>query len=294
MVEPVRKLKSDRNSGLTVWDLLDTLVEGRWLVAGTTALFAAVGFAYAMLATPWYKAEVVLIEADKQTLPGSLGQLGGLASLAGVNLASSGDQEPLAVLRSKGYAREFILREGLTNLLLEELDPEPKKTRDIRDAVRSFDRLRSVTEDIKTGVLTLSIRWKDPVVAAKWANEYVRGVNDRLRNEAVFEAERNIVFLQKEIAATSVLSLQTAMGRVLEGEMQKLMLARGNDEFSFKVVDPATPPKLPDSPKRVLVVVATTVAGVLFSFLLLFARVAILDRRKMAMADSGKVHASAG
>jgi uncharacterized protein involved in exopolysaccharide biosynthesis len=84
------------------------------------------------------------------------------------------------------------------------------------------------------------------------------------------------------------------MGRVLEGEMQKLMLARGNDEFSFKVVDPATPPKLPDSPKRVLVVVATTVAGVLFSFLLLFARVAILDRRKMAMADSGKVHASAG
>jgi uncharacterized protein involved in exopolysaccharide biosynthesis len=155
---------------------------------------------------------------------------------------------------------------------------------DIRDAVRRFDRLRSVSEDIKTGVLTLGVRWKDPSLAAQWANAYVMGVNARLRAQALAEAQRNVEYLQKEIAATSIVSLQQSMGRVLEGEMQKLMLARGNDEFAFKVVDPATPPKFRDSPKRTLVVVASTLAGGLFSLLVLLVRAAVRERRRPAAA----------
>jgi uncharacterized protein involved in exopolysaccharide biosynthesis len=279
----MKKFGSVEKSGLSVWDIWDALIEGRWLVLSITALFAVAGVAYALLATPWYRAEVILVAADKKSLPGALGQLGGLASLAGVNLAAGGNQEPLAVLRSKGYARDFITQEGLMPVLLEGIDSGGAPP-DIRDAVRRFDRLRSVSEDIKTGVLTLGVRWKDPSLAAQWANAYVMGVNARLRAQALAEAQRNVEYLQKEIAATSIVSLQQSMGRVLEGEMQKLMLARGNDEFAFKVVDPATPPKFRDSPKRTLVVVASTLAGGLFSLLVLLVRAAVRERRRPAAA----------
>jgi uncharacterized protein involved in exopolysaccharide biosynthesis len=279
----MKKFGSVEKSGLSVWDIWDALIEGRWLVLSITALFAVAGVAYALLATPWYRAEVILVAADKKSLPGALGQLGGLASLAGVNLAAGGNQEPLAVLRSKGYARDFITQEGLMPVLLEGIDSGGAPP-DIRDAVRRFDRLRSVSEDIKTGVLTLGVRWKDPSLAAQWANAYVMGVNARLRAQALAEAQRNVEYLQKEIAATSIVSLQQSMGRVLEGEMQKLMLARGNDEFAFKVVDPATPPKFRDSPKRTLVVVASTLAGGLFSLLVLVVRAAVRERRRPAAA----------
>jgi uncharacterized protein involved in exopolysaccharide biosynthesis len=34
----------------------------------------------------------------------------------------------------------------------------------------------------------------------------------------------------------------------LQNEISKMMLARGNDEYALKVIDPATPPERPSSP----------------------------------------------
>jgi uncharacterized protein involved in exopolysaccharide biosynthesis len=147
--------------------------------------------------------------------------------------------------------------------------------------VKAFNtNIRSVTEDKKTGLVTLSIRWKDPETAAKWANLLVERVNDRLRNQALAESERNVAYLQREIAASSVVSLQQSMGRVLEGEMQKLMLARGNEEFAFKVIDRAVPPKQRDAPKRTLIVLVSFLAGGFLGILAVFVRKAIANRPK--------------
>jgi len=69
----------------------------RWFVAGVALLFACLGAAYAWLATPWYRAEVLLIPAESRTnqgLAAQLGQFGGLAGLAGITLGSSDKVEP--------------------------------------------------------------------------------------------------------------------------------------------------------------------------------------------------------
>jgi uncharacterized protein involved in exopolysaccharide biosynthesis len=208
--------------------------------------------------------------------------LGGLASLAGVNIGGGGGQEPIAVLRSKGFLREFIQAQNLQPVLL--ADARDGETADIRDAVKRFELLRTVTEDKKTGLVSVSMRWKDPVTASIWANAMVRQLNDKLRSQALQEAQRNVDYLQKEIAGTSVVSLQQSMGRVLEGEMQKLMLARGSEEFAFKVIDPATPPKQRESPKRTLITLVATLAGGFIGLLAVFLRKALRDRRRPATA----------
>ena len=213
---------------IDLWELWDTVWSGRWLIIAITALFAVSGVAYALLAQEWWRAEVVLAPADKKSMPGALAQLGGLASLAGVNIGGGGDQEPLAVLKSKGFAREFITGEGLMPVLLKDVKSSDGRPLDIRDAIKTFEeQVRSVGDDKKTGLVTLGVRWKDPDTAAKWANLMVQRLNARLRAQALAESQRNVDFLQKEMAATSVVSLQQSMGRVLEGEMQKLMLEIG-------------------------------------------------------------------
>lgn len=267
---------------IDLWALWDTAWSGRWLIIVITSLFAVGGVAYALLAQEWWRAEVVLVPADKKAVPGALAQLGGLASLAGVNIGGGGDQEPLAVLKSKGFAREFITEQGLMPVLLKDVPSPDGKVLDIRDALREFEKVRSVGDDKKTGLVTLGIRWKDPDIAAAWANLMVQRLNSRLRGQALAESQRNVDFLQKEMAATSVVSLQQSMGRVLEGEMQKLMLARGNEQFAFKVIDPATPPKQRDSPKRAMVVLASTLVGALLGLLAVFLRKAFRERRRPA------------
>jgi uncharacterized protein involved in exopolysaccharide biosynthesis len=194
-----------------------------------------------------------------------------------VSVGGGDNNEPLAVLKSKDFAREFITDMKLMPVLLRDWrgDKEP----DIRDALKFFtEQVRTVTDDKKTGLVTLGVRWKEADTAALWANEMVKRLNDRMRNQALIEAERNVAYLQKEMAATSVVSLQQSMGRVLEGEMQKLMLARGNEQFAFKVIDRATPPKLRDAPKRALIAIVATLAGGFLGILAVFLRQALRNR----------------
>jgi LPS O-antigen subunit length determinant protein (WzzB/FepE family) len=264
---------------IDLWQLWETVWSGRWLIIAITSLFAVGGVTYALVAQEWWRAEVVLAPADKKGgMSGALSQLSGLASLAGVSVGGGGGNEPLAVLKSKDFARQFITEMNLMPVLLKDQKTEDGKAPDIRDALWILETVRTVSDDKKTGLVTLSVRWKDADTAALWANELARRVNARLRAEALAEAERNVAYLQKEIAATSVVSLQQSMGRVLEGEMQKLMLARGNEEFAFKVIDKATPPKLRDAPKRALIAIVATLAGGFLGMLAVFLRQAWRSR----------------
>ena len=259
------------DSGIDLVELWRTIWKGKWLVAGITAVFSVTSIAYALLAPQWYRAEVLLVPADDQTAQGLAAQLGGLANLAGINIGEGGNAEPIAVLKSRDLARAFIEEQELLAVLLApEWDEvakrwkasDPKDWPDIRDAVKFFDdSVRDVREDAKTGLVTLSIEWRDPVIAAEWANLLVKRVNDRMRERALAQAEANVAFLEKELNATSVVSLQQSIGRLLDGEMQKLMMARGNEDFAFRVVDKAEPPKRRSRPKRALLVILATVLG---------------------------------
>jgi uncharacterized protein involved in exopolysaccharide biosynthesis len=91
-----------------------------------------------------------------------------------------------------------------------------------------------------------------------------------LRERTLKEAEANVVYLQTEMATTNVVTLQQAVGRLVESELQKLMLARGTQEFAFRIIDPAQPPDRRFRPKRVLIVMVGTVVGGLLSLIGVF------------------------
>ena len=109
--------------------------------------------------------------------------------------------------------------------------------------------------------MTLAVEWTDPDVAAEWASVLVRRLNDRLRERALLEAETNVSYLQSEMGSTNLVTLQESIGRLLETELQKLMLAKGNEEFAFKILDPAVSPKQRVRPKRALTVIVGTLLG---------------------------------
>jgi uncharacterized protein involved in exopolysaccharide biosynthesis len=270
---------------IDIFKLWGILWESKWIICAVTALFAVAGVAYALLATEWYRAEVLLAPAQEKSIPGGLGQLGGLAGLAGlagISIGGGGTAEPIAVLQSREFASKFIEDLDLVTVLLADdwdaeqqrwKDKDPEDWPDIRDAVKYFEEeVRSVSVDKKTGLVTLGIEWTDPVVAAEWANLLVGRLNGRMRQRALVESERNVHYLREEMAATNVVSLQQSIGRLLEAELQKLMLARGNEEFSFRVIDPATPPKKRESPKRALVVLVATILGGLLAVIGVYVR----------------------
>lgn len=251
--------------------MLLVLWRAKWSVIGVSVAFACVAAIYAWTAPSWFLAETVIVRVERQQMP-ALGQLGGLAALAGINLDSGRDDLPMVVLTSKEVAREFIMEQDILPVLFSSRWDEKKREwkngrePDLREAVDFFDkRVRRVVEDTRRGNVRVGIRWTNAEQAADWSNRLVHMVNEKLRSRALQEATRNVEFLRKQMEATDVPVLQQALARAVEAELQKVMLATGGDEYAFKVVDRATAPLRRHSPRRMLIVFVGFLLGAAIS-----------------------------
>lgn len=275
---------------IDLFKLWETLWQSRLLIAGITAAFALASVMYALLMPPWYKASVLLAPIEEKSPLDLIGQFGGLASLAGIDTGTGGSVEAVAVLKSRDFSRSFIEDHALLHVLYaDEWNAAANRWKqmppDLRDAVKYFEKhIREVKEDRKSGLVTLTIEWKDPELAASWANLLAMRLNDHMRKRALAEAEANVEYLRGELDSTSVVTLQQSIGRLLENEMQKLMLARGNSQFAFHIIDRAEVPKQRSKPRRAFVISLGVLLGGVFSVFVVLFRDAIRNR---AMAVSG-------
>jgi uncharacterized protein involved in exopolysaccharide biosynthesis len=227
----------------------------KWLVAGIAALFLGIAIAWALLATPVYRAEVVVVEVRESGAQGGLGaiagQLSGLASLAGVNIAggASNAREHLAVLKSRQLIERFIV----ANRVLPVLSRGSNETLSLWKGVRWFqEQVVDIQDDTRRGITTVSVEWTDPRLAAAWANQFVAMANDTIRAKVVTDSQRNIDYLEKRLSQTNSLEVQQLMFSLIESETKTLMLANGRAEYAFAVVDPARVPEIRVSPRRTL------------------------------------------
>jgi uncharacterized protein involved in exopolysaccharide biosynthesis len=269
--------ESSQESGsdeITLLDLWRVIWQGKYLIVAITGVFTLAAVSYALLATEWYRANAVLVPADDQSMSDIGGQLGGLAALAGITTRTGARRvdESLAVLRSREFARKFISENKLQDLFLEE-GGETAENPDMREAVKFFhDSVLRIGEDRDTGLVTIGAEWTDPETAAEWTNALVSSLNSVMRDRASMEAQANVDFLKEEMASNNVLALEQSISRIMESEMQKLMLARGTDQYAFRVIDSAEPPKVRSRPKRTLIVASVFVVSGMFSLFVVFIR----------------------
>src|SRR5688572_7688779 len=80
-VMPSDSMTSEGDEGLDWAELWSTLWRSKWPIIATTAIFTLAAVAYALLATEWYRAEVLLAPASAKSTEGLAGQLGGLGGL---------------------------------------------------------------------------------------------------------------------------------------------------------------------------------------------------------------------
>lgn len=297
-VAPLEGLSGNPGREFDLLDLWNLLWRDRWLVGLVTIGLTLCAVIYALLAREWYRAEVLLAPASQSSALATASPLNALANLAGIGVADGMIAEPIAVLKSRDLAREFIEDEGLMTVLLADAwdkdaqrwkKESPEDQPDIRDAVKYFDeKVRRVEDDTLTGLVTLKIEWTDPQMAAYWANALVDRLNSRMRARAISEATANIEYLQAQLDATSVVTLRQSLAQLLEVEQQRLMLARGNEEFSFRIIDSAEVPKRKSKPRRVLIVALALLSGLVFSAAVVLTRAFARSRRMASALPDGE------
>ncbi|MBF0261787.1 MAG: hypothetical protein HQL97_08150 [Magnetococcales bacterium] len=252
---------------IDLFKLIATLWEAKGLIAVVTAICIALATTYAFLATPVYKADTLLEPAgeDAKKGGGALSQLGGLAAMAGISIGggSTSKDAAIAKLKSRIFIEEFIRDENLLPVLFEDKwdaaarswkETNPDKMPTYFKGVEFFKKeILKVNEEKKTGLVTLTLEWKEAKQTAHWANLLVERVNRHLRDLAIEDAKRNIDYLNSELAKATIVELKQVIASLTEDQIKKVMLANGRPEFAFKVIDPAVVPERRNWPKRGLI-----------------------------------------
>jgi uncharacterized protein involved in exopolysaccharide biosynthesis len=228
----------------------------RWMLLGLI-VGSGLGFAASYVFTLWYRSTAVVMPAPEDrnasALTQAAAQFGGLASLAGIRLPSSGSTrtEALATLKAKRFVGDFISsRKLLPVLFARQWDGDQGRWRvpeadvpTLDDAVELFQqRILNVKEDPKTGLIEVIVDWRDRNLSATWANELVVEANARVRGRAIEEAQRSLQFLNAELERAEVIETRQAITRLIESQLNSVTLANSREQYALIVMDPAQPP----------------------------------------------------
>jgi hypothetical protein len=263
-----------------------------WKTLAVSSFAVAIVTAAILLAMPNFYRGIVLISPVVPEKPGEMGnissEIGGIAALAGVDVtANTGPKaEAFATLNSLGFTRDFITSQNLMPILFADLwDPathnwrKDKKPPTLEAAAKMFmSKVRSVTQDRKTGLIKVTVEWYSPELAAAWANRMVEMVNDRLRGVAIRDADLSLEYLKKELAKSNVVEMQHSIYQVMEDQVERAMLANVQREYAFKVIDAAVPPVQKAGPLRGILTLVGAGVGLFLGIIIVFVRRAARQR----------------
>ncbi|ELB2759597.1 LPS O-antigen length regulator [Vibrio alginolyticus] len=276
-------------------ELFIALWKGKWVIIATTFVFAVSSVLYALSLPNIYKADALLAPAESSNgggLSKMTGQLGGLAALAGVNLGggeSSQTDLAVQVMKSRQFVEAFIKKHELlvplmaakdwdlanNKLILNEDLYNPNTGEWLREpdglrgatptAQEAFDVFSkdtlSVVQDKESGLYTVSVKHYSPYIAQQWVNWLIEDINKVMRERTIAEASQNLDYLNTQLQKTAVADMQSTFYKLIEEQTKSLMLAEVQEEFIFKVVDPAVVPELKAGPKRIFLIIFGVVVG---------------------------------
>lgn len=295
-------------------ELFAVLWAGRLKILAVTATAALLSVVVALSLPNIYRAEALVVSSEGDSsggLSALAGQFGGLASLAGVSLGS-GDSDRtqlgIEVLQSRQFFADFIARRNVLvplmatakwnaatgELVIDEdiynteqqrwvREVEPPRTRQpsVQEAYAEFIELFSVSQDKKSGMVTVAVEHQSPQVAKQWVSWLIDDLNTTLREQDIAEAERSITYLQQQVRETNVADLQTLFFGLIQKQTERVMLAKVRDQYLFKTIDPAVVPELKSKPKRALIcLLGTLLGGMLALFWVLLDHYALNGQRQ--------------
>jgi uncharacterized protein involved in exopolysaccharide biosynthesis len=298
------KHPNDFDDEIDLRELFYVLLEGKWIIVSLTAFVSIIGVIYSLLLPNIYESKAMLVPVNSSSgISGALGSYSGLAGLAGINLPSGGDEGNSAKAIQKISSLSFFENNILPNIHLPDLmavkswnsktnilafDESIYDTSNntwIRDysypqqqipsaqeSYAVFKQHLSLSDDKKSGFITLSIKHRSPFVAKQWVELVVNEVNAFYRQKDKSESVKAVNYLNQQISMTGLSEIKQVLAQLLQEETKKLTLIEANQYYVFDYIDPPAVMEKKSEPKRALICILGAILGGMLSILFVLIR----------------------
>ncbi|MDA9755021.1 Wzz/FepE/Etk N-terminal domain-containing protein [Gammaproteobacteria bacterium] len=276
-------------------ELFSIIWNKKLFISILTSIAALISVLYALYLPNIYTSSSLLAPTtEDNSLSSQLGSFSGLAGLAGVSLpAGNISNSQIAVKRIESF--EFFSKYFLPNIKLEDLmavdewdaknntvvydDSEFNSTSNEwsrkpsdQKAYKEYKRALSISQEELTGLVYLSMKHKSPVVAQNWVDTIIYNINECMREIDKQDAQNSIDFLNESLKNTNSQSIKVVFAKLMESQMQTLMLASSNEAYVFKTINSPIVPEDKSSPSRALICILGTLLGGILSILIVLFR----------------------
>src|SRR6056300_1472443 len=194
------KHPNDFDDEIDLRELFHVLLEGKWIIVSLTTFVSIIGVIYSLLLPNIYESKAMLVPVNSSSgISGALRSYSGLAGLAGISLPSGGDEGNSAKAIQKISSLSFFESNILPNIHLPDLMAvkswnSKTNTRTFDDSIydtnsntwirdysyprqqipsaqesyKVFKQHLSLSDDKKSGFITLSIKHQSPLVTKQW------------------------------------------------------------------------------------------------------------------------------
>jgi LPS O-antigen subunit length determinant protein (WzzB/FepE family) len=264
----ITNLVQDNNQKM----LVEIIKKNRLIIILIGLLFPLIGCVYALTLSEKYQSTAILItvESQSQFNLNSLGGVGNLASLAGVNLGSSSPntEKYLQILKSADFISSFIERHNLGSHVMASIDWDEtsnafsfdedvfdneentwvRKEKLPRKAIPSKyefaekfkqDFLKLYVDD-ETGFVTLQIVHFSPYAAQKWLTLLISDLNYIVKTKDKQESRASIIFLDDLLKQTDLTDARASIYSLKEEQLNRLMLAELKEEYALETIQAPT------------------------------------------------------
>lgn len=165
---------------------------------------------YLYAAPNFYKSEAVILVSSESSYGGiaaTLAQSTGLSSMAGdLGGGESTLQKIESMLNTGVLARDVIRENNLLPVLFDGKIPTVKSPNDDEDEMllqlavkKLLGSFVKFDKNKKNNLLTISAEFKDPVLAEKIVDSYIKKLQDFINNNSMTHAKRQKLYIEKQI-----------------------------------------------------------------------------------------------
>tara|TARA_B100000787_G_C16159353_1_gene280614 strand:- start:334 stop:1284 length:951 start_codon:yes stop_codon:yes gene_type:complete len=296
------KHSEDFDDEIDLRELFYVLLGGKWIIISLTAFVSIIGVIYSLSLPNIYTSRALLTPVtSSSSFSGALQGYSAIAGMAGINLSSGGGSESNSVkaihkLSSLSFFENNILKNIFlpdlmavesynyaTNTLTYDQSIYNKKSnawvrdysyprKQIPSAQESFyvfiSEHLSISEDAKTGFITISIRHQSPFVAKQWTELVINEVNTFYRQRDKSESEKAVNYLNQKISMTGLSEIKQVIAQLLQEETKKLTLIEANEFYVFEYIDPPFVKEQKSEPRRSLICILSALLGGMLSIFL--------------------------
>ena len=271
-------------------ELIIALWNSKIFIIITSTFFILSSVIYSLSLPNIYKSNAILIPANQQdTISSSLGSLSSLANISGINLASSTSndaQEAIARIKSYDFFSIYFIPnvsyqnivatkkwDSKSNIITYDdnlFDTKTNKWIDSRkpslqEAYEEYKNKVLISQDNLTQFITISVDHHSPTIAKKWLDIIILNINESMRDRDKKEAQNAVTYLKNSYASTEIQSIREVISKLLENQIQVLMLAASKKAYVLEILESPIIPEKKSMPSRSLICIIGGILGIFFS-----------------------------